>query len=58
MDPAPECVRRCGGMRCPGVVGVGGACAMCAIPPVRSMLRSVVGLVLAVMLLNVRELER
>ena len=41
-----------------GVVGVGGACAMWAIPPVRSTLSSVVGLVLAVMLRNVRECDR
>jgi hypothetical protein len=40
------------------VPGVGGACAICAIPPVRSTLNSVVGLVLAAMLRKVREFER
>ena len=41
-----------------GVVGVGGACAMWAMPPVRSTLSRVVGFVLAVMLRNVRGSER
>lgn len=47
-----------GGIRWPGVVGVGGACAIWAIPPVISTLSRVVGFVLAVMLLNVLECER
>jgi hypothetical protein len=40
------------------VPGVGGACAICAIPPVRSTLNSVVGLVLAAILWKVRGFER
>lgn len=46
------------GQRCDASRGVGGAWAICAIPPVRSTLSSVVGFVLAVMLLNVRGSER
>lgn len=52
--PGPvECERR-GACRRAGVVGVGGACAMWAMPPVRSTLSTVVGFVLAVMLRKVR----
>jgi hypothetical protein len=40
------------------VTGVGGACAMWAIPPVKSTLNKVVGLVLAAILRNVRGFER
>jgi hypothetical protein len=40
------------------VTGVGGASAIWAIPPVRSTLSNVVGLVLAAMLRNVRGFER
>ena len=40
------------------VPGVGGACAIWAIPPVRSTLNKVVGLVLAAILWKVRGLER
>jgi hypothetical protein len=40
------------------VPGVGGACAIWAIPPVRSTLNKVVGLVLAAMLWKVRGFER
>jgi len=40
------------------VTGVGGACAMWAMPPVRSTLNKVVGLVLAAILRNVRGFER
>ena len=40
------------------VAGVGGACAICAIPPVRSTLNSVVGLVLAAILWKVRGFDR
>lgn len=40
------------------VTGVGGACAIWAIPPVRSTLNKVVGLVLAAILWNVRGFER
>jgi len=40
------------------VAGVGGASAIWAIPPVRSTLNKVVGLVLAAILRNVREFER
>ena len=57
-DGPDECVLMCGGRRWAGVVGVGGACAIWAMPPVRSTLRRVVGFVLAVMLRNVREWER
>ena len=57
-DGPEECVRMCGGIRCPGVVGVGGACAIWAMPPLRSTLKRVVGLVLAVILRNVRECDR
>lgn len=50
------------GHKCMGnleaVPGVGGACAICAIPPVRSTLNSVVGLVLAAILWKVRGFER
>ena len=62
--PLPEEVRVCGENRT-GLggailaVGVGGACAICGIPLVdRSIERSVVGFVLADMLLNVLGLER
>jgi hypothetical protein len=40
------------------VAGVGGACAIWAIPPVRSTLSKVVGLVLAAILWKVRGFER
>lgn len=40
------------------VKGVGGACAIWAIPPVKSTLSKVVGLVLAAILRNVRGFDR
>lgn len=54
-----ECLM-CGAIRCTGFAeALGGTWAICAIPfPPRSMLRIVVGFVLAVMLLNVRGSDR
>lgn len=53
LDEVRACVVRC---RCPD--GVSGACAMWAMPPLRSTLSRVVGFVLAAMLLNVCGSER
>ena len=58
IDPAPpgpvECVRKCAPRRWFGIVGVGGAWAICAMPPVRSTLSNVVGFVLTAILAKVR----